>query len=307
MLPTIERGNRDPKVVWVEEMNRYVMVLYMIGHKYSMFFSDHLMTWTHFQDLEIADDSECPDIYPMICDGKKLWVISGASDIYLVGEFVENGFVTLQSERRLTYSRVTYAAQSFSGINDGRVVRIAWQRVRIPAPGFSQQMSIPMKMNLEKSGDEYFLTANPGWEIESLYDQSMSFEGSVSETPVRFELGENPVDLKIQIQHEKNTAYRILLFGVPLTINFKDGVIQYKGIKMPFDHSLETFDLRLIVDRCTIEVFANSGRYCFSEMNLCDFNLSYVEFPVNEQLKYLKVECHTLKSIYLSEDFTKNI
>ena len=298
MLPTIEKGNRDPKVVWVEEMNRYVMVLYMIGHKYSLFSSEDLMTWTHFQDLEIADDAECPDIYPMVCDGEKLWVISGASDIYLVGQFTENGFVKLQSERRLTHSRVNYAAQSFSGMDDGRVVRIAWQRVQIPSCGFSQQMSIPMEMNLEKRGEEYFLTANPIREIASLYDQSMSFEGSVSETPVRFELGENPADIKIQIQHEKNTSYRILLFGVPLMINFKDGIIQYKGIKMPFDHSLETLDLRVIVDRCTIEVFANSGRYCFSEMNLCDFNLPYVEFSANEHLKNLKVEGHMLKSIF---------
>ena len=59
---------------------------------------------------------------------------------------------------------------------------------------------------------------------------------------------------------------------------------------MPFDHSLETFDLRLIVDLCTIEVFANSGRYSFSEMNLCDFNLPYVELSANEHVKKLKVE-----------------
>ena len=298
VLPTIEKGNRDPKVVWVEEMERYVLILYMIGHKYSLFSSEDLMTWTHFQDLEIADDAECPDLYSVVCGDRKLWVISGASDIYIVGEFTKDGFVALQSAQRLNYSRVNYAAQSFSGIDDGRLIRIAWQRVRIPHPRFSQQMSVPMEMNLEKSGERYFLTANPVKEIEALYDQTMSFEGAVSESPVRFEVGENPVDIKIRIQHEKNTSYRILLFGVPLTVNFKDGIIQYKGIKMPFDHTADRFDMRIIMDRCTVEVFANGGRYCFAEMSLCDFNLPYVEFSANEQLKHLKAECHTMKSIF---------
>lgn len=301
LIPTVCNANRDPKVVFVEELNKYVMVLFMTAHKYSFFVSDDLTSWSHYGDFELEDDAECPDIYPLYVSEKKLWVISGASDIYIVGRFTPSGFVILQRERRLTYSRINYAAQSFSGIDDGRVIRIAWQRVGIPSSRFSRQMSIPTEMALEEQDGQYFLTASPIKELQSLYVKKFSYDGKILEAPVRFDVGEVPVDVRLEIKNTEKTSYRIVLFGMPLIINFSDGIIQFKGTKMPFVMRGKLLDVRFIADRCSLEVFASFGRYNFTEFNVCDYNLPYVEFPVNRSIENIRIECNILKSIYENE------
>ena len=298
LVPTINAGNRDPKVVWVEELNKYIMALYMMGNKYSFFTSDDLTSWTHYGDFEIEEESECPDIFSFCVDGEKLWVLMGASDIYVVGKFTDDGFVVLQKPKRLTYSRVNYAAQSFSGIDDGRVVRVSWQRISIPNSRFSQQMSIPTEMNLEKQDGEYFLTALPIRELQTLYDKQFNYEGKITEKPLRFDVGEDPIDVKFSIKNTDAASYTVMLFGMPLTVNFKDGFIQFKTTKMPFVKNGDLLDIRLIADRCTLDVFASSGKYNFAEFNIWDYNLPYIEFSASTSIESIKIECNTLRSIY---------
>ncbi len=298
LIPTIDKGNRDPKVVWVEELNKYIIALYMIGHKYSFFTSTDLVTWTHFCDVEIDEEAECPDIFSFEVNEEKLWVLMGASDIYVVGKFTENEFVVLQQPKRLTYSRVNYAAQSFSGIDDGRVVRVSWQRISIPNSRFSQQMSIPTEMGLEKQGEEYLLTALPIRELQTLYDKQFKHDGKITNKALRFEVGENPIDVKLEFKNTDSAPYTIMVFGMPLTVNFSESFIQFKGTKMPFVKSGDLLDIRFIADRCTLEVFACSGKCNFAEFNIWDYNLPYIEFPANRSIENIKIECNTLKSIY---------
>lgn len=302
LIPTIDRSNRDPKVVWVEELNKYIMALYMRDHKYSFFTSDDLTSWTHYGDVEIEEESECPDIYPLYVGEEKLWILMGASDIYIVGKFTENGFVGLQNPKRLTYSRINYAAQSFSGMDDGRVVRISWQRISIPKSRFSQQMSIPTEMNLEKHDGEYYLTSLPIRELQTLYDKQFKYEGKIKENPVRFDVGKNPIDVKMKIECTDSTLYTVLLFGTQLTVDFKEGFIQFKKTKMPFAKNSDSLDIRFIADRCTLEVFAEAGKCNFTEFNIWDYNLPYIEFPANTSIENIKIECNTLKSMYGNDE-----
>ncbi len=300
LVSTITECNRDPKVVWVEERNMYVMALFMIDHRYSFFVSTDLTTWTHYGDVEIEGESECPDIYSFYIDGEKLWVLMGASDIYIVGKFTDDGFIVLQKPKRLTYSRVNYAAQSFSGMDDGRVVRVSWQRISIPNSRFSQQMSIPTEMNLEKQDDEYVLTALPIKELQTLYGKQFKYDGKITEEAVRFDVGENPIDVNVKIESTDTDSvpYTIMLFGMPLTVNFGEGFIQFKTTKMPFEKNGNLLDFRFIVDRCSLDVFASSGKYNFAEYHIFDYNLPYIEFPANTSIENINIECNILKSMY---------
>lgn len=71
------------------------MALYLDGHKYSLFGSDNLLDWQLQQVITLEEDWECPDFYPLPLDGAAdniKWVLCGASDRYLVGEFGRLGF-----------------------------------------------------------------------------------------------------------------------------------------------------------------------------------------------------------------------
>ena len=118
----IRAHNRDPKVVWCDELDRYVMALYLDGCTYCLLASSDLLHWDSFEELELPGDAECPDFYPLTADdGSRRWIFMGASDHYYVGEIREGKFVPLQGVRRLQTNeqeagagpggRLTYAAQ----------------------------------------------------------------------------------------------------------------------------------------------------------------------------------------------------
>lgn len=79
IIPQAIIGNRDPKVVYCEEMGCYLMALYMSGNEFRLYKSDNLIDWKSFQNLSIPGDDECPELYPIIADsGKKYWILTGA-------------------------------------------------------------------------------------------------------------------------------------------------------------------------------------------------------------------------------------
>lgn len=115
IVPHIAGENRDPKVIWCEEMQRYVMALYLEDSLFQLLVSDDLLHWEKLQDIVIEGEAECPDIYPLYADGDKnnrKWIISGASHRYVVCEYRNYRFNIIQNARPLNYGRYSYAAQT---------------------------------------------------------------------------------------------------------------------------------------------------------------------------------------------------
>ncbi len=281
----IEGGNRDPKVVWSEELGKYVMALYLAKKRFTLFTSDDLLHWDRLQDIEIFPDRECPDIYPLECDGEKLWVFSGASDYYTVGRFENGKFATAGSVKRLSVAGMNYAAQSFSGIDDGRTIRIYWQKARIPSKRFTQQMSIPVEMSLSKEGEEYYLSALPVREIEAFRGKRTSLSQVSPERKNAISLSSSPIDIVFNMPYVKDLKTEITVFGSKITIDTKENTINYERNKIPLRVSNGDIDLRIIVDRCSIEIFADKGRILFADALVCDYNLPFVSVNVNKAIE----------------------
>ena len=70
----IEAENRDPKVVYVEDISAYVMVLYLSDNRYVLLTSDDSLSWKFLQEISLPGDAECPDLYPLYLD----WTMIGA-------------------------------------------------------------------------------------------------------------------------------------------------------------------------------------------------------------------------------------
>ena len=97
VVPHIMAENRDPKIVYCEELDCYVMMLYLDRDEYCMLTSHNLSDWAEFQRIHLPGDGECPDIFCLRDPaGNRRWVIMGASSKYLVGQFKDGKFVACQ-------------------------------------------------------------------------------------------------------------------------------------------------------------------------------------------------------------------
>src|SRR5881296_1302615 len=155
-----EKDFRDPKVIWHERSERWVMtVSWPVQRKVRFYSSPDLKTWTHLSDFGPAGSIrgiwECPDLFPLPVEGSARggkWVLivnvgsgapaGGSGCQYFIGDFDGTRF-TLDIPEFLAdtparsveepplwadYGRDFYAAVSWSDIpkNDGRRLWIGW-------------------------------------------------------------------------------------------------------------------------------------------------------------------------------------
>lgn len=291
--------NRDPKVVWVEEINKFVMVIY---HDYFEFLSsDDLINWTRLNEISIGKDRECPDIYQINCNGKKKWVVSGASDYYVLGHFTDSAFVPETEPKKLTCGG-TYATQSFSGINDGRVIRLWWEKnknKKIDAR-FSQQMGIPTEVTLNEIDGEYYLSALPVREIETLYKSTVSIKNHTLTQSISHQLMEEALDISIKAPYEENGEIHLTVFGRKIVLNTAANTagIPDEYVSMPLSLKKDVIDVRIIIDACSIEFYSDGGKYCMSFDAPWDLNLPYIELSSPQTAEIHDFTYHTLHSIH---------
>ena len=301
----IAADNRDPKVVWVEELSRYVMGLYLEGHRYCLLTSENLLDWTILQELEINNEGECPDITCYELDGKKYWVIIGASDYYVVGVFEDGKFVVLTKERKLTYSpsRFSYAAQSYSGIDDGRNIRMIWDKINMPSKRTPHQMSVPMELRLVKCRNDLLLTSFPADEIKQMYVGTDHRENFSLEESISYPLMRAAYD--IQLQAEYGVPIQIEWFGHTIRLNTEDNCVEFQKHKFPISVDQKSIDLRIVIDRCSIEIFSDAGKYSATYLALCDYNVPYLTISAKDTVRIDSLSVSKLKSIYVGEENRK--
>ena len=149
VVPNIIAENRDPKVIFCDELGCYIMALYLNGNTYAILKSDNLTKWEILQKIEMTDDSECPDIFPLIDNNNnRKWVFMGAKDTYIVGEFEDGKFKELQGIKKLHFGKHAYAGQTFSNVPDGRRIRVTWDASGLKGERFTSQMMLPTEYSL---------------------------------------------------------------------------------------------------------------------------------------------------------------
>lgn len=296
VIDHVEGYNRDPKVVWVEEIERFLLMLYMGDDRYCLFSSKNLLDWENMQEISIEGEHECPDLYSYVVDGEKYWVLTGASDIYVVGRFVDGRFASETEPKRLCPFRCSYAGQSLSGIDDGRVVRVTCEQLSMPLSRTNRQMSIPMEMTLVREHGEFFLTANPIRELSALYLTSERFEPGALTDPFAVSLKERAYDIHLKGEFEGDLQIRI--FGQILKVNEKDNCITFGRAVIPTSQFRESKDIRILVDRCSLELFVDGGKQFVALSAVCDYNLPYIELSSKSGSVVTSLELHELDRIY---------
>ena len=258
-----EASNRDPKVIYSEEMGRYVMALYLNHNDYGLYASDNLIDWTQTDRVVLPEDSECPDFYPLPVEGRDevLWVLTGASDRYLVGRLSAEGkFTPVQDFGRLHYGNANYAAQTFSNITDGRRLKIGWNNFNIPCQYFNCAMNIPSELKLIYDGSRYVLCAQPVRELETLHTgtDSYSDQAIAQGASVSFHTKGQAQDIRLNIQG--GTKAEIEYEGATILIDNHGCYVNIGDHYFPSYISEDGVTLRIISDTMGFEIYAGCGQ-----------------------------------------------
>ena len=298
VVPHIMAENRDPAVVFCQELGCYVMLLYLDRDEYGILTSHNLADWTEHQRIHLPGDGECPDIFCLQDPaGNRKWVIMGASSKYLVGQFESGQFIACQPIQSLHYGTAAYAGQSFSNLPGGRVVRMDWDRWGLPADGFNGQMGIPMELTLDEENGNYYLQAQPVAELECLYQQTDVFQSPT--LPFRADLEPSPYLLKL---HGNGTGTLTLtVFGRTIHFDFENNRLTLAGCTAPISVTGADLDVTVIVDRCSLELYADHGRIYASAVNkesISDYNLPWLTVQSQGDIALDQIQLTLLKSIW---------
>ncbi len=295
VLPHIVGGNRDPKVIWHEPTQRWIMALYMDGEDYALFASENLKHWEKLGDIKNLGCSECPDFFPLAVDGDKnnvKWVFWGGNGKYLLGTFDGKEFKPetppLTNKQNGTND---YAAMTFSDAPDGRRVQISWmatwgdtERIFGGMP-FNHQFTIPRELTLRSTPAGPRLFMNPVKEVETLqvgepYTSEFGMHnvystgggstiiplpGGLADVEMELKPHDNNDDMTIimnlsrrSMDAEGKTTYKLveqITYFVPESkLYIRDG-----GEAVVPRSDDGTLKLRMLVDRSSLEIFAQDG------------------------------------------------
>lgn len=300
--PVLKDGDRDPRVFWHEPSKKWVMALYQ-GTSFAFYGSRDLKAWHKLSSIE--GFFECPDIFELPVDGdfkKMMWVLVNGDGSYRLGDFDGEKFTPVTSKLRGDWGGNFYATQSWNDIpaSDGRRLQIAWMSgARYPQMPFSQQMSFPAELSLRSFPEGIRLCRVPAREIEKLHGGSRSWDD------LALRPGDNPLALlggelkhivaEIELGDAQEVGFE--LRGQRVWFSNAEKKLHTPGEATelyPLRHRLK---LELLLDRTSLEVFADDGRVSSSSC--------FIEPPSNQKLslfasggtaKILSLQVHTLRS-----------
>jgi fructan beta-fructosidase len=328
VLPNVSVFNRDPKVIWYAPQKKWVMTIFLdradyAGHpepldrdksSFGFFSSTDLKHWEKLSEVRISGDEECPEFYEIAVDGdpkKSRWIIQGGSGFYLIGTFDGTTFISESGPHRLhegTGWHVHegtgwYASQTFNHVpaSDGRRILIPWAEADLyKGMPFNQSMGIPVELTLRTTGQGLRLYANPVREITTLRVHTTVLK------PQPLQPGTNPLaglygellDVVADIDPKGAEKITFDLRGVPVVYDRKAQQLSCADAKAPLSLHNGHLQLRVLVDRASIEIFGNEGQlYMSVAMVIPPKNFS-LALTADKEAGIEALEVHTLRSIW---------
>lgn len=291
--------DRDPKVYWHAPTGKWVMAFSVSGKGVVFYNSSDLKHWTY--QGAVPDLFECPDYFELPVDGnarQTKWIVWDASGKYFIGRFDGHAFARESGPFMIDYGHNYYAAQTWNNAPDGRRIGIAWMRDgRYPDMPFNQQMSVPFELKLRTTPDGLRLTRLPVKEIDGLrYGTRESKDlplGSFKQPAGEL--------LDIEAEIEPRGASAVVMRARGATIRYVPGLLRCQDFTAPLRTENGRITLRVLVDRTSIEVFANQGESSISATFLPHDSDRDVELhSEGGQARLVSIRLHKLHSIWQS-------
>jgi fructan beta-fructosidase len=301
---------RDPKVFWYEPEQRWLMIV--AGGQVRFYSSPDLKSWR--LESQLDDHTECPDLFPLAIDGdsgKQKWLLSLGGRTYYVGSFDGHVFHKESDLLTVDYGADFYAAQSWSDVpvSDGRRIWLGWMidlsyAQVIPATSWRGTMSIARSLGLKTTSQGLRLVQTPVQELEQLrtdhshldctiltpgvnlladmrgdtLDIVASFRpGSGSQFGFKVRMGTGEQTL---IGYSTQTSRIFIDRAQSGLSDFNDTFATRHEAPLPLEN--DTLTLRILLDRTSIEVFANDGEVVISDLIFPNVSSQGIELYTNE-------------------------
>lgn len=263
--PVIEHRGRDPKLMWYEPGEHWVIAVYDedpdVGRNIAIYTSKDLKEWELAS--KIPGYFECAEIFELPIDGdpsKTKWVIFAADAQYAIGHFDGSEFTPEHEGKHRVHWGNYYASQCFSNPPDDRVVQIGWTRgLDLPDMPFNQTFTVPTNLTLRTTEDGIRMFATPIKELEQLRKPNPKTAEKArltAEAPsVTFEVEDQLFDIVVTLKQE-TAAKAVLQFGENVaTYDFNTQKLDEMPLKMK--DGKVTF--RVLIDRPMYELIGGGG------------------------------------------------
>lgn len=237
---------------------------------YLLFSSTNLLDWKKLAG-RIADSFECPNMFELPVDGEagqRKWVVVDGNGDYVIGSFDGDSFQGETKKRRGDYGRNFYATMTFNHMpkSDPRRIQIAWMRAWDEYPKdmpFNQQASFPCELSLRKLPQNLVMCRVPIREITQIHGEALelkSYVGRPQDNPLSTLKGDL-FDLDLTIDTDRSTCHSVLLElgGNTISYDLKNKVLDAHGSKAPLEPRSGRVQIRVLVDRLSLETFGNQG------------------------------------------------
>lgn len=310
VLGHIRAENRDPKVIWHEPTQKWIMALYLDANDYTFYGSKDLKEWDHLCDLAVPGTSECPDFFPLAVDGDPenvKWILWGAAGVYSIGSFDGTTFVPEAESLQSEFGQNGYAAQTWSDMPDddgcgGRRIQTSWMAGgKYPSMPFNQQMSFPVELTLRTDAEGVRMCRWPVPEIEVLREKTHAWQDQALAAGANLipETKHDLFDIEAEIELGDADAFGVVVRGIDLRYNAAEKKFTYLGKDIPAEPVDGRITLRLLVDRTSLEIFVGSGKVSASFCYLPDAWNAPLEFYAGSgSVMLISLAVHELRSAW---------
>lgn len=279
VLPDLGGSNRDPKVIWHEASQHYIMVLYVGGpNTFRILRSKDLVKWEQTQS--ILGWYECPEFIPFKSptSGEDLMLLYGNytspegsaeplrfPSAYQLGRFDGSTFTPVTPVRRAHHGPNFYGALIFDNAPQDRRIMMAWASgTKFPGEPFNQCATVPLEMKLKAINGEDTLCFEPTEEINTLRGEPIIKLRNVSVAEANKKLAalEKRAAMDVVLRFKTaslKVSTRSLTFDFDTTTNTLTSNRQTTVL-----HPGASLDVRFLLDRGIVESFWSGGEAAYS-------------------------------------------
>jgi len=265
----IEPNNRDPKVIWHEPTKQWVIVLYLEDSIMGFFTSKDLKSWELQSKYRRDNLQECPELFQLAIDGNqqnKKWILYAGNGRYDIGQFDGKNFYPETQGIEFNYGNCFYASQTFNNIpdEDGRRIQIAWGVNPMPGMPFNQHMLFPIELSLRTTEDGPRIFTQPIDEIKNIYGKNWNLQDKIVEEGQQSILDENHFeglyDFSVIFEIGSAKRFGLIINNIQITYEINEQKLNCQECYAPLKPVEGTIKFRILVDRTTLEIFANDDQ-----------------------------------------------
>lgn len=287
---------RDPKVIWYEEDEKWIMSL-ATKDRLTFYSSKNLKDWN--KESEFGADFgahggvwECPDLFPLDFNGKKVWALlisinpggpnGGSATQYFLGDFNGKEFTPYTTKTRwFDYGTDNYAGVTFDNTGKRKIFMgwmSNWQYAGItPSKEWRGAATLPRELSIKHENGELALAAEPIQGFDKLQGKATFLKTEPSDLTEQIKDFSNKFILKITMQDLKDFSLKLsndlgneLIIGYDKENNSylidrtKSGKIDFepgfaKKVTAPRIAIAKNADIKLVIDESSAELFADGG------------------------------------------------